>query len=354
MADDVVVIGVGMMTAVGLSAPETAASVRSGLARFRETSIHDHDFEPFTIAEVVADGLPGLARGVGVGPPRPTARELRMLRLATMPLREALTGLPKGAPAPGLLLSLPASTADRPLDPAAFLARLARQVDGAFDLRLSDASERGRAGGVSAVGRAVDAIGAGQASFVLAGGVDTYRDLYVLGTLDLEKRVKSSAHLDGFIPGEGAAFLLLASRAAAATAGVRPLGAVTSAATSMELGHLYSDEPYRGEGLAVAFTALAQTGVVTGPIQEVYSSMNGENHWAKEWGVGFIRNHGVFGPEHGMHHPADSYGDTGAACGPLMVGLAALGVSDGYRRSPCLVYGSSDDGPRAAVAVTAI
>jgi hypothetical protein len=36
-----------------------------------------------------------------------------------------------------------------------------------------------------------------------------------------------------------------------------------------------------------------------------------------------------------------------------MVGLAALGVAGGYRRSPCLVYGSSDDGSRAAVGVTA-
>jgi 3-oxoacyl-[acyl-carrier-protein] synthase-1 len=81
--------------------------------------------------------------------------------------------------------------------------------------------------------------------------------------------------------------------------------------------------------------------------------MNGESHWAKEWGVGFIRNRAAFHPDHGMHHPADCVGDTGAACGPLMTGLAALGLRDGYRRGPCLVYCSSDDGPRAALAVGA-
>jgi 3-oxoacyl-[acyl-carrier-protein] synthase-1 len=54
-----------------------------------------------------------------------------------------------------------------------------------------------------------------------------------------------------------------------------------------------------------------------------------------------------------MHHPADCLGDTGAACGPIMAGLAALGIAGGYRRSPCLVYGSSDDGPRAALGVLA-
>jgi 3-oxoacyl-[acyl-carrier-protein] synthase I len=81
--------------------------------------------------------------------------------------------------------------------------------------------------------------------------------------------------------------------------------------------------------------------------------MNGESHWAKEWGIGFLRNRAAFSERHGLHHPADSLGDTGAACGPILVGLAALGIRDRYRRTPCLVYGSSDRGPRAALAVYA-
>ena len=58
--------------------------------------------------------------------------------------------------------------------------------------------------------------------------------------------------------------------------------------------------------------------------------MNGENYFAKEWGVSYIRNRSRFDADHGMHHPADCFGDTGAACGPLMVGLAALGIARGY------------------------
>ena len=80
--------------------------------------------------------------------------------------------------------------------------------------------------------------------------------------------------------------------------------------------------------------------------------MNGENHWAKEWGVSFIRNSAAFDPDHGFHHPADCYGDTGAACGPLMVGLAALGIRNGKQGGPTLVYGSSDRGERAALTVS--
>jgi 3-oxoacyl-[acyl-carrier-protein] synthase-1 len=97
---------------------------------------------------------------------------------------------------------------------------------------------------------------------------------------------------------------------------------------------------------------LAQ-GTVDAPIGEVYSSMTGESHWAKEWGVAFLRTKAAFHEGHGMHHPADSFGDTGAASGPLMIGLAALGIRDRYRRSPALAYCSSDRGARAAVVVTA-
>src|SRR5256885_16259929 len=107
----------------------------------------------------------------------------------------------------------------------------------------------------------------GRAKFMLAGGVDTYRDLYVLGTLDMEKRVKSGANLDGFIPGEGAAFLLLADRGAASGAGLTAWGTLSVVAQAMEPGHLYSEEPYRGDGLAQALQQLAQLGGLVGPIQ---------------------------------------------------------------------------------------
>ena len=348
---DVVVVGAGMITAVGLSAAETAASVRSGTARFAETSIHDKRFEPFVLAEVPEDGLPDLADELakeGL-----TAREARMLRLAAAALGECLKSLPPGEPPPGLSLALPESETTRSLEHRVFLERLGRQTGWRFDPRRSDASHRGRAGGLAAVGQASEPIRMGRARFMLAGGVDTYRDLYVLGTLDMQQRVKSAANLDGFIPGEGAAFLLLADRDAASGAGLAPWGTVSVVTQTLEPGHLYSEEPYRGDGLAQAVQQLAQSGALAGPIQEVYSSMNGENHWAKEWGVARIRSNGTFSAEHGMHHPADCYGDTGAACGPLMAGLAALGIKQGYRRSPALVYGSSDRGQRAALIVSA-
>jgi 3-oxoacyl-[acyl-carrier-protein] synthase-1 len=339
---DVGVVGVGMVSSVGLSAPEVAASVRAGTMRLEESALVDRHFRPFTLAVVPEDGLPALhpdveAQGL-------TSREARMLRLAQPALRECLAALPPGAPPPPLMLSLPETPTTRELDGERLLDALSTQVGG-FDRRLGETSFRGRAGGITAVARAVQWLGAG-APFAVVGGVDTYRDLYVLGTLDMERRVKSAANLDGFVPGEGAAFLLLVRGPLQGA-----LAALSGFGAGLETGHLYSEKkPYRGDGLAGAFAASLANGCE--PIRDVYSSMNGESHWAKEWGVAFMRSRAGFAEDHGMHHPADCHGDTGAAAGPMMVGLAALGIRDGYRRSPCLVYASSDRGARAAVVVT--
>jgi 3-oxoacyl-[acyl-carrier-protein] synthase-1 len=349
---EIVVAGVGMMTAVGLTAAETAASARAATMRFTEIPIRDHNFQPYTFAEVPEDGMPPLADGIA-GAGELTAREQRMLRLGTIPLRDVVRQLDAKLGAPGLILSLPQAETTHPIDRAGFLQRLWQQTERCFDLGTSDASLSGRAGGLHAIGYAAELIRAGRARVMVAGGIDTYRDVYVLAMLNLAKRVKSSAHLDGFIPGEGAGFLLLARQSDALAAGLQPLATISPVAAAFEAGHLNSPEPYRGDGLASAIRQLVQAGAVAGPIQEVYSSMNGESHWAKEWGVGFIRNRHVFQPTHGMHHPADSFGDTGAACGPILAGLASLGLRGGYRRGPCLVYSSSDDGPRAALTLTA-
>jgi 3-oxoacyl-[acyl-carrier-protein] synthase-1 len=344
----VVIVGAGMMTAVGLTAAETAASVRASTMLFSQSSFYDRRFAPFTLAEVIADGLPALAEGTRS---HLSARRQRLLRLAALPLRECLQPLGDQSPPLGLSLALPELSTTQSIVGSEFVKQLALQVGGRIDPSGSDASHRGRAGGILAIGQAILTIQMGRADFMVAGGVDSYRDPHVLGTLDLQGRVKSRVNLDGFIPGEGAGFLLLASAAAAVRRGLPIIARSSRVAVGFEKGHLYSSEPYRGDGLASTFQQLFGAREAATPVAEVYSSMNGESHWAKEWGVGYIRNKGVFDQQPGMHHPADCYGDVGAASGPVMAGLAALGIRGGYRRSTSLVYGSSDDGTRAAMLI---
>jgi len=83
------------------------------------------------------------------------------------------------------------------------------------------------------------------------------------------------------------------------------------------------------------------------PIQCVYASFNGERYWAKEFSVAMIRNRDRFRSDHQMEHPAECFGDLGAAHGATMLALASMALAGGYRGAPALVYSSSDYGTRA-------
>ena len=349
---EAVVVGCGMMTAVGLSAAETAASVRAALMRFTAIDWFDDRFEEYTIAEVPDDGTPDLADAL-LEEPMLTAREERLLRLASAPLAEATSAFGDQSQPPALFLALPEPATTIESDPDLFLDRLSVQTEAGFDRSASRVVGQGRAGGLMAIGEAVREVTGGARTCAVAGAVDSFRDLYLLGTLDQQGRVKSTRNLDGFVPGEGAGFVAIATRSAAESAGLPILAVVSTVATGLEPGHRGAEEPYRGDGLAETFAGLLDADPPDEAIREVYSSMNGESYWAKEWGVAFLRHSDAFDPEPGMWHPADCFGDTGAAHGPLMVAIASLGIAEGYRRSPALVYASSDGAERAALWIAA-
>lgn len=344
----IVVAGTGLVTAVGLSTAEAAASARARLARLREIDWRDRLFEPFVVGGVPSDGLPPLEPALAAGPLQ--AREQRMLRLAHVAVEEALALLPPARHPVPLLLGLPEHHTTQPLDPGRFIQRLALQLPGAIDVPASGAAPRGRAAGLMAMGRAKAMLAAGDYAYVLVGGVDSLIDLYVLGTLDREQRIRNATTSDGFSPGEGAAALLLAREDTAVADGLRPLARLTAAAQGFEPGHLYAEAPYLGDGLAETFAQLLAT-PPSAPIGSVYSSFNGERYWAREFGVARTRHAGLFDPQHQMEHPAECFGDLGSAHGAALAVLATHGVTNGYRRSPCLVYASSDRGERAAALI---
>ena len=343
---DLVIASAGVVTPIGLSLAETAASARARVARIREIDWRDRRFEPFIVGTVPDDGLPDLAEGLTELPLQ--YRESRMLRLAHVALEEALAPLQgKAAPVP-LLLGLPEQHTTVPLSPKKFLMHLDMQVPGALDVERSMAVSRGRAGGLMALREAAGRLARGDSPFVLVGGVDCLVDLYVLGTLDLQGRIRNEVNSDGFSPSEGAAFLLLSLASTAQAHGLTPLAHVLGYAHGQETGHIYADEKYLGEGLATTFANLLSETPPPQPIGSVYSSFNGERYWAREFGVARLRQAHAFAPDHQMEHPAECFGDMGSAQGPALAALAAHGVQQGYRQAPCLVYASSDHGDRAA------
>jgi 3-oxoacyl-[acyl-carrier-protein] synthase-1 len=344
---DIVIASAGVISPIGLSLPETAASARARVARLREVPWMDSRQQPFIVGRVPEDGLPELVDALSAQPLQ--YREGRMLRLAQAALEEALSGWPvaQAGPLP-LLLGLPEQHTTQDLHPQAFLARLNVQCPGRIDLARSVAVPRGRAAGLMALREARARLLRGEVEAIVVGGVDSLVDLYVLGALDMQGRVRNEVNSDGFSPAEGAAFLLLTRADVAMRHGLQPMASLLGAALGHEPGHLYSDEPYLGEGLAMAFANLMQESPPPAPIGTVYSSFNGERHWAREYGVARLRQTQAFAPDHAMEHPAECFGDLGSALGTVLAALAAHGVHQGYRAAPCLVYASSDHGDRAA------
>jgi 3-oxoacyl-[acyl-carrier-protein] synthase-1 len=347
------IVGVGMVTPVGLAAAPTAAAVRAGIARLNESTLRSRDGEPRVMGLVPEEQLPPLALSPETRTP-PTAHAQRLLRLAAGALQEALERCPDSATVPVFLgLHEPWPELPAPAE-ADFLKHLARQAQSAFAVSRSKVFPQGRASGVIALQHALKLLSSDRKiPLVVAGGVDSYLAPELLARLDHEGRLPSGPVTDGFIPGEGAAFLLLARPGEARRLGLEPIAEVAGVGLGDEKGHRYSATPYLGEGLAEAFARLFAQAEPPSPIQCVYSGLNGESFWAKEWGVAYLRNAKRFVENVRIEHPVQNVGDPGAALGPLMVGLAAMGIQRGYRQAPCLVWCSSDHEARGAVLVRA-
>lgn len=348
---DLLIRRAGVITPIGLGLGETASSARARVARLGEIAWLDRRRQPYIAGTVPDDALeplvPPLAGAV-------TARESRMLRLAQAALEETLgvgawlePGRPPAASGPvPLLLALPES--DQGVSPARFLDRLDQQAPGLIDRARSVAAPRGRAAGLMALREAGTRLRRGDAQAVLVGGVDCLVDLAVLARLDRAGRLRTELNSDGLTPGEGAGFVLLTRGDGHAGDDAPPLAALRAVHHAVEPGHLHAQAPYLGEGLAQAVGGLIDGAELPGPVASVYLSFNGERYWAREFGVARLRRAAAFADDARIEHPAECFGDLGAAHGAVLLALAAHALHHGHRPSPGLVCAASDHGDRAA------
>jgi 3-oxoacyl-[acyl-carrier-protein] synthase-1 len=135
--------------------------------------------------------------------------------------------------------------------------------------------------------------------------------------------------------------------------GLQPTAVVSAPGIATEPGHRYSAEPYKGEGLSEAFTSALDNSQFTS-IKTIFSSLNGEHFGAKEYGVAVSRNLSNLDADFKLEHPADCYGDLGAASAPILMGLSSIGLNKGYVQGPVLVYCSSEGEYRGATCVNHI
>lgn len=339
-APAIAILGAGMMTGVGLTAPSSCAAIRCAIDNFTETRF--------------------MARGgewmVGSAVPleQPWRGQAKLVRLLAGPVRECLDLIPD-VPAEDVPLLVCLAERERPgrldgLDNSLFF-----ELQNELGLTFHGESEifaEGRVAGALAVRRARQLLYRPEAPHrhVIVSGADTFLVGPTLMAYDERDRLLTERNSNGFIPGEaGAAVLLSHSENAGAALHVLGLGFAREAAA------IESEEPLRGLGLAQAMTAALQdAGTAIEAMDFRITDISGEQYGFKEASLALSRLLRVRKEEFDIWHPADCIGEVGAAALPCMLGVALFAARKRYAPGPAaLAHLGNDDGKRVALVLAA-
>jgi 3-oxoacyl-[acyl-carrier-protein] synthase I len=337
---------------VGLNVVQAATSVLAGISRVEASSLMDDSVEPIDMGLVPEDVMTPIKESIQAEP-HMTAHSVRLLKLLS-PCLENLTQRGLSLDEMPMLLAMPGPHDRRHgsfFD--GFFAHLENQSEVAFSVSKSRLFPSGRGGFFEALQEGIALIEANAFEHVLIGGVDTLLDPMDISRYLQENRILRANTMDGFTPGEGAAVVVVSHPNAPKKSNESPLAEILGVGLGEEEGHRYSEKPYRGDGLAQAFSELVDA--VDAPpeqVKTVFAGFNGENFNAKEWSVAYLRHKTRFIDDVAVEHPAEYFGDARAALPAIMTAVSAFGIHHDMWEGPLLVWASSDDAPRGALLMT--
>lgn len=342
--------GVGLVTAVGLSAPASCAAFRAKISNPSETRFIDGAGQ-WIMAHQVALEQPW--RGL-----------TKLARMAARAIEEALQHLPRAQWA-RLPMLLCVAEPDRPGRSEGLDERLAPMIEELLGVRFdrvrSDVVAHGRVGvavALQGARRLLAPAARGSAASegvdgVLVAAADSLITWPTLGPYEREDRLLTERNSNGFMPGEAAGALLLGRSGSMRTGGRAGELVVSGLGMAHEAGHIASDEPLRGDGLAAALRgALDEAGLAMHDIDYRIVDVAGEHYYFKEAALALSRTLRQRKEEFDIWHPAECTGEVGAASGMAMLALAEAACAKGYTRgSRILAHWANDNGNRAAAAL---
>ena len=338
--------GTGMVTPLGRNTATTFASVNAGISAYTVSDYYNKHFVPITVTAIPAGVFNETEIDVSQGE---AGRRARINKMASIAVHEACSAHDIKKPVP-LVIAMPENDAE---NTSGLIQSLVKNCQPFISVPSSRSIHSGRASGMEAIAFAFDYLYNTPNDFILIGGSDSYLDDHRLSALIAQDRLLSESGTDGFAPGEAAGFLLLTRHPELALQRNGFVIAINPPGIAEEIGHLHSEAPYRGDGLDQAFKR-ALSYYHGKNIHSIFSSMNGENHWAKEYGVAFLRSRTAFQTSVKLEHPADCYGDLGSASAPVLIALAAEHLFKHARANAHLVYSSSDTAKRGALVLEKI
>ena len=349
--DRLYITAIGMITPIGFNAEMTYASFNAGISAFSDSPYFNQQYMPIKMALIPQDALPAIDDKM-VDCLAYERWHQHLIQLAHVGLNEVLSDYTQETAIP-LLLACPEQHIDclKPL-PKDFLKNLIEQTGLAICPDYSSMVHSGRAGGIDVIDRAIRIFEQTDFEEIIIGGVDSFQRTALLHMLHEQGRLAGEGVNYGFVPGEASGFIRI-SRTPSYHFHKQKIISINLPAISQEEGHLYSDAIYRGDGLASAVTdALNNTPQPL--IQGVYQTMNGEAYWIKELSVAMTRNSKRLSENVKQQHPADCYGDIGAASAAVLIALAALDLTSEEGNSAHLICCSSDLQHRAAITLATI
>ena len=322
------------VTTLGETAMETALLLRAGLS-----NVALSDFIDATGQRMMMCGAPALPSQL-----RATRRAVALAQLGLAGFAESIDVTDR----PVLVLAVSDryaagnKTAELNEEGHAFVAAFRSILPASLRGGDLEVLPYGRAAGAPALRRAIELADTGR--FVIWGGVDTLHDWSVLERLQSADRLLTAENVDGVRPGEGAAFVAVAS---ARHRGTRVLGI----GTGREPRPIGSEEPFQSLGLSAALEmAVAPLRAASRRTNFWLLDHSHEAYATKELQNIIARFGDILGTRSEMQRPLQPLGDAGAAAMPLLAVLAAEAWRLGYANDDvAVVTGCSDDGARGAL-----
>ena len=343
--EPIVITGIGMVTSIGYETAVAATSVRAGLQRFVELEEEfDRNEEPIVAAPValLEDDPSG---------------QIVMMNMAAAEAFAMAFGSAEKAPQPLWASVSVGAQADG--DPPPLGRYPLERLQAALDHVPLHGESEIRAGCRTAV---FEAIAGGmkrlrdrKAAACLVGGVDSLIQTHRLTRLEGQKRLKTGYNPHGLIPGEASVFLVLERESDARARGADCWARLNEVGLADEANPLGSPKPCLGQGLSEAIRQASRAHCdPPRPLLGVLCDLNGEPYRASEWGLARPRALG-WARDVTVWHPADCWGDIGAATGAALLALGAFALHEGFAPTPeLLVWAGSEGGQRAAVFLTPV
>lgn len=330
----------GMATPVGWSASATCAAIRCGINSARETSFTDASGQFIVANEVDVDIQ---LRGSG-----------KLGKLLAAAIDDCMSSYPNVSlsDVPLLLGVAEDSRQGMPSHiPGESFHKAQAELGATFrsDSRLI---RKGRVSCGIAIELARRLLYGSEAEYVLIAGVDSLLFAETLKSFENRDRLLTSSNSDGFIAGEAAGAMLVSRSDNKMVARTRCIGV----GAGTEVATIESDEPLRADGLVSAVrSALEEARIGFDGVNLRLADVSGEQYGFKEATLVVSRLMRVRKERLDIWHPADCIGETGAAVGPILLGVFDAAVAKGYAPGRiALCHFSADSGERIAVVVSSV